>query len=59
MNIPWLVAAPPAVVITMFPVFAPVGTIAVTCGFEFLVTVVAFTPPNAMRMLVVENDVKK
>jgi hypothetical protein len=45
-NISGPVAVPPAVVITMFPVFAPVGTIAVTCVFEFLVTVVAFTPPN-------------
>ena len=28
------------------PVFAPVGTSAVTCVSEFTVKVVAFTPPN-------------
>ena len=28
------------------PVFAPVGTVAVTCESEFTVKVVALTPPN-------------
>jgi hypothetical protein len=28
------------------PVFAPVGTVAVTCVSELTVTAVAFTPPN-------------
>src|SRR5438874_589311 len=41
-----LVAAPPAVVIAILPVFAPVGTVAVTCVSELAVNVVAFTPPN-------------
>ena len=41
-----LVAVPPGVVIAIFPVFAPVGTFAVTCVSEFTVTVVALTPPN-------------
>jgi hypothetical protein len=40
-----LVAVPPRVVITIFPVTAPVGTIAVTWLSEFTVKV-AFTPPK-------------
>ena len=43
---PGLVAVPPGVVITIFPVFAPVGTLAITCVSEFTVKVGAFTPPN-------------
>jgi hypothetical protein len=41
-----LAALPPGVVIAIFPVFAPVGTVAVTCVSEFTVKLVAFTPPN-------------
>jgi hypothetical protein len=41
-----LVAVPPGVVMTIFPVFAPAGTVAVTCVSEFTVKVVAFTPPK-------------
>src|SRR5208337_3144160 len=41
-----LVAVPPGVVIAIFPVFAPVGTYAVTCVSEFTVKLVAATPPN-------------
>jgi hypothetical protein len=41
---PLLVAVPPAVVIAIFPVFAPMGTIAITCVSEFTVKLVAFTP---------------
>jgi hypothetical protein len=39
-----LVAVPPGVVMAIFPVTAPVGTVAVTCMSEFEVNVVAFTP---------------
>jgi len=41
-----LVAVPPDVVIAIFPVFAPAGTVAVTCVSEFTVKVVAATLPN-------------
>ncbi len=41
-----LVAVPPKVVVPIFPVFAPVGTVAFTCVSEPTVTTVAFTPPN-------------
>src|ERR1700722_14111513 len=41
-----LVAVPPEVVITIFPVFAPAGTVAVTFVSEFTTNVVACTPPN-------------
>src|SRR5207245_6606053 len=41
-----LLTDPPRVVMTIFPVLAPVGTFAVTWVSEFTVTVVAFTPPN-------------
>ena len=41
-----LVTDPPAVVIVIFPVLAPVGTFAVTWVSEFTVTVVAATLPN-------------
>jgi hypothetical protein len=43
---PELVAVPPGVVIAIFPVFAPVGTLAVTWVSEFTVKVVALTPPK-------------
>ena len=41
-----LSAVPPGVVIPIFPVFAPTGTVAVTCVSELTVKAVAFTPPN-------------
>ena len=43
---PGLTAVPPGVVIAIFPVFAPFGTVAVTCVSEFTVKLVAITPPN-------------
>jgi hypothetical protein len=43
---PELVAVPPGVVIAILLVFAPVGTVAVTCVSEFTVKLVAATPPN-------------
>ena len=46
-----LEAVPPGVVITIFPVFALVGTVAVTCVSEFTVNVVAATPPNVTRVV--------
>ena len=42
-----LEAEPPAVVIVIFPVIAPAGTIAVTWVAEFTVKAVVFTPPKA------------
>jgi hypothetical protein len=39
-------AVPPGVVVTILPVTAPVGTVAVTCVSEFTVKVVAATPPK-------------
>ena len=45
MNFPLPVAFPPLVVTTIVPVFAPVGTVAVTCVSEFGVNAAA-TPPN-------------
>jgi hypothetical protein len=41
-----LVAFPPAVVIAILPVTAPVGTVAVISVSEFTVNVVAFTRPK-------------
>ena len=41
-----LEAVPPEVAIAIFPVFAPVGTVAVTCVSEFTTKVVALTPPK-------------
>ena len=40
-----LVAVPPGVVTVIFPVCAPLGTVAVICVYEFTVKV-ALTPPN-------------
>ena len=51
-----LVAVPPGVVTTIFPVIAPVGTVAVTCVSEFTVKVVAATPPK-VTLLVWVNPV--
>jgi hypothetical protein len=45
-KVPELVAVPPGVVIAIFPVSAPGGTVAVTCVSEITVKVVALTPPN-------------
>src|SRR5712692_3441623 len=44
-NVP-LLAVPPGVVTAILPVFAPTGTVAVTCVAEFTVNAVALTPPN-------------
>ena len=44
-NVPELVVLPPGVVIPIFPVFAPLGTVAVTCVSEFTVNGAA-TPPK-------------
>src|SRR5579862_2512463 len=41
-----LAAAPPGVVTVIFPVCAPVGTVAVICESELTVKLVACTPPN-------------
>ncbi len=41
-----LAAVPPGVAIDIFPVTAPVGTVAVTWVFEFTVKLVAATVPN-------------
>jgi hypothetical protein len=46
-----LVAVPPGVVIMIFPVFAPVGTVAVTCVSESTVKLVAATAPNVTFVL--------
>lgn len=41
-----MLAVPPGVVIAIFPVFAPTGTVAVTCVAELTVNEVAFAPPK-------------
>jgi hypothetical protein len=41
-----LAAVSPRAVITIFPVFAPLGTVAVTCVSELTTRLVAATPPN-------------
>ena len=46
MKVPELVADPPAVVTVIFPVLAPLGTVAVTLLSELTMNVVAFTPPK-------------
>ena len=45
MNLP-LLPLPPAVVIAITPVFAPVGTVAVISVAETTVKEVVFTPPK-------------
>src|SRR3984893_6572828 len=45
-KVPELVAVPSGVVIPILPVFAPVGTVAVTFEVEFTVKLAALTPPN-------------
>jgi len=52
-NVPELVAVPPAVVILILPVTAPVGTVAVTCVAELTVKAVAFTPPKVTLVVCV------
>lgn len=44
MNFVALVAVPPGVVMAISPVFAPVGTIAVTCVSLFVVKLADFVP---------------
>ncbi len=46
MNDVFPVALPPAVFTATFPLFAPLGTLAVICVPELTVKVVAFTPPK-------------
>ena len=46
MKVAELVAVPPVVVTAIFPVIAPVGTIAVIWRSETTVNVVAATPPK-------------
>ncbi len=48
-----LAAVPPGVVIPIFPVFALVGTVAITCVSEFTVKLAAFTPPNVTEVVCV------
>ena len=43
-KVPKLVSDPPAVVTVIFPVLAPLGTVAVTLLSELTVNVAAFTP---------------
>ena len=45
-NVVLLLALPPDVVTTMFPVMAPVGTVAVICDPELTVKLVAVMPPK-------------
>jgi hypothetical protein len=46
-NVPELVATPPGVAIAIFPVAAPVGTVAVTCVAELTLKVeILNTVPN-------------
>ena len=46
MKLAALDAVPPGVVMAIFPVFAPVGTVAVTSVSEFTVKLIADTPPK-------------
>src|SRR5450755_417218 len=54
-NIPLLVALPPDVVMPIFPVLAPVGTVAVNWVPEFTVKA-ACTPPNVTLVAPVNPD---
>jgi len=51
MKVAALVAAPPVVVILIFPVIAPTGTVAVTCVAEFTVKTDAFVPPKVTAVV--------
>ena len=53
-NTSLLVATPPGVVTAIFPVFAPVGTLAVICESESTENVVAFTPPKVTLVVPVK-----
>ena len=46
MKVALLVAVPPGVVTLIFPVFAPLGTVAVIFVYEFTLKLVALTPPK-------------
>ena len=46
MKVPELVTVPPVVVTAIFPVIAPVGTVAVIWRSETTANVVAATPPK-------------
>jgi len=48
-----LAVDPPSVLITIFPVTAPLGTLAVTWLLELTTTVVAATPPNVTLVVCV------
>jgi len=50
-NVPELDAVPPAVVMPILPVLAPLGTVAVTRVSEFTVKLVTFTPPNVTAVV--------
>jgi hypothetical protein len=45
-KVPALVAVPPGVVTLIFPVFAPLGTVAVIWAYESTLKLVALTPPK-------------
>jgi hypothetical protein len=47
---------PLGVVTVIFPVTAPVGTVAVTCMAELTANVVALTPPNVTFVVCVRPD---
>ena len=51
-KVPELVADPPAVVTVIFPVLAPLGTVAVTLLSEMTVNVAAFTPKTTFVVCV-------
>jgi hypothetical protein len=53
LNCAALVAVPPGVVAAMFPVMAPIGTVAVNCVSEFTVKLVAATPPKVILLVCV------
>jgi hypothetical protein len=50
-KIPELNTVPPAVVIPIWPVFAPVGTVAITTVSDFTLNLVAFTPPKVTALV--------
>ncbi len=53
MKVPELVTVPPVLVMTIFPVIAPVGTVAVTWVSELTVKVVVVTPPKVTLLVCV------
>ena len=50
-KVPELVAVPPCVVIVVFPLTAPVGTVAVAWVSEFTVKLFAATLPNLICLV--------